>query len=25
MLTNQLGYVHQNEHQLFNPAAIIEI
>lgn len=25
MLTNQLGYVQQNEHQLFNPAAIIEI
>jgi predicted phosphohydrolase len=25
MLTNQLGYVLQNEHQLFNPAAIIEI
>jgi predicted phosphohydrolase len=25
MLTNQLGYVHQNEHQLFNRAAIIEI
>jgi Icc-related predicted phosphoesterase len=25
MLTNQLGYVKQNEHQLFNPAAIIEI
>ena len=25
MLTNQLGYVMQNEHQLFNPAAIIEI
>jgi len=25
MLTNQLGYVRQNEHQLFNPAAIIEI
>ncbi len=24
MLTNQLGYVQQNEHQLFNPAAIIE-
>ena len=25
MLTNQLGYVQNNEHQLFNPAAIIEI
>jgi len=25
MLTNQLGYVQQNEHQLFNQAAIIEI
>lgn len=25
MLTNQLGYVQQNEHQLFNPSAIIEI
>ena len=25
MLTNQLGYVQQNEHRLFNPAAIIEI
>jgi predicted phosphohydrolase len=25
MLTNQLGYVRQNEHQLFNQAAIIEI
>ena len=25
MLTNQLGYVMQNEHQLFNPEAIIEI
>jgi hypothetical protein len=25
MLTNQLGYVNQNEHQLFNPAAIIDI
>lgn len=25
LLTNQLGYVMQNEHQLFNPAAIIEI
>lgn len=25
MFTNQLGYVKQNEHQLFNPAAIIEI
>lgn len=25
MLTNQLGYVQQNEHLLFNPAAIIEI
>jgi len=25
MLTNQLGYVMQNEHQLFNPSAIIEI
>lgn len=25
MLTNQLGYIQQNEHQLFNPAAIIEI
>jgi predicted phosphohydrolase len=25
MLTNQLGYVQQNEHQLFNLAAIIEI
>lgn len=25
MLTNQLGYVQQNEHLSFNPAAIIEI
>ena len=25
MLTNQLGYVVQNEHQLFNPSATIEI
>lgn len=25
MLTNQLGYVSQDEHQLFNNAAIIEI
>lgn len=25
MLTNQLGYVQQNEHQLFNPAAIITV
>jgi predicted phosphohydrolase len=25
MLTNQLGYVQQNEHLLFNPAALIEI
>ena len=25
MLTNQLGYVKQNEHQLFNPSAIFEI
>jgi predicted phosphohydrolase len=25
MLTNQLGYVQQNEHSLFTPAAIIEI
>lgn len=25
LLTNQLGYVQQNEHLLFNPAAIIEI
>ena len=25
LLTNQLGYVRQNEHLLFNPAAIIEI
>jgi predicted phosphohydrolase len=25
LLTNQLGYVQQNEYQLFNPAAIIEI
>lgn len=25
MLTNQLGYVQQNEHQLFNPSANIEI
>lgn len=25
MLTNQLGYIQQNEHQLFNPGAIIEI
>lgn len=25
MLTNQLGYVMQNEHQLFNPSATIEI
>ena len=25
MLTNQLGYVQQNEHQLFDPSAIIEI
>ena len=25
MLTNQLGYVQQKEHLLFNPAAIIEI
>jgi predicted phosphohydrolase len=25
MLTNQLGYVIENEHQLFNPSAIIEL
>lgn len=25
LFTNQLGYVMQNEHQLFNPSAIIEI
>ncbi len=25
MLTNQVGYVMQNEHQLFDPSAIIEI
>jgi Icc-related predicted phosphoesterase len=25
MLTNQLGYVQNNEHKLFNPSAIIEI
>lgn len=25
LLTNQLGYVQQNEHQLFNSSAIIEI
>jgi predicted phosphohydrolase len=25
LLTNQLGYVIQNEHQLFNPSATIEI
>lgn len=25
LLTNQLGYVRQNEHLLFNPAAFIEI
>ena len=25
MLTNQLGYVQQKEHLLFNPAAVIEI
>ena len=25
MLTNQLGYVQQNEHHLFNPKAVIEI
>lgn len=25
LLTNQLGYVIQNEHRLFNPSAVIEI